>query len=108
MVISLLSKILMVQKCDISGELHREGDLPASICRFHCEWYKNGILHRDGGLPACIFSNGEKMWYRRGKLHRNNNLPAVTQKNGYKEWWKNGSFLKRLNRNYKPLFIKFE
>ena len=30
-------------------------------------WYKDGKYHRDGDLPAIICKNGDKFWFKDGK-----------------------------------------
>ena len=46
------------------GKLHRDNDLPATICADGSQfWYVNGQQHRDGDLPAIILANGKQYWY---------------------------------------------
>ena len=55
-----------------SGQLHRDGDLPAVILANGraCQWYKNGDYHRENNLPSCIYSNGNKYWGVNGNCYR--------------------------------------
>ncbi len=73
-------KSVLMQQWHKAGELHRLGDLPATIN--YCgdgtlnyeEWFVNGQFHRDGGKPAMIqygVDNGQMMieernWCRDG------------------------------------------
>ena len=76
---------------DRKKRLHRELDLPASICQDGTKiWAQHGKYHRDNDLPAFIKSDGGQMWYRFGKAHRDSDLPAVIDANGNQEWWING------------------
>ena len=53
-----------------NGELHREGDLPAVVCKDVKEWWKNGLRHREGDLPAVVYHDGVKQWWIHGQLIR--------------------------------------
>ena len=63
-------------------------------------WYENGELHRNGDKPASIryYENGQikyKGWHKNGKSYRNGDKPAYIKyyKNGqieYQESYKNG------------------
>lgn len=78
------------------GEVHREGDLPASILyneygNVTCQtWMLNGVITRSGDRPARINSLGKYWFDSDGQLHRNNGLPAVELYDGTREWWKDG------------------
>jgi hypothetical protein len=73
---------------NISGELHRDNDLPAiEFSNGTKRWYINGLLHRNNDLPAIEFANGDKQWYKNGELHRNDDLPAIEFANGVKYWY---------------------
>ena len=50
----------------------------------------SGQLHRDGGLPAIEWADGSKHYYVNGHLHRDGGLPAIEDADGTKEYWVNG------------------
>ena len=57
------------------------------------EWYKHGELHREGDQPASIDADGEQVlvqsWYKHGYPHRDGDLPAyIDSENGETQWWK--------------------
>jgi hypothetical protein len=48
---------------DTNGKLHRDGDLPADVCRYGSQyWYQHGIRHRETG-PAVIWSDGDVQFW---------------------------------------------
>lgn len=68
------------------GEVHRDGDKPASISSWpgtgnvvSKEWRKNGVFHRDEGKPALVFyENGEvaaEEYWTDGKYRRRSDKP---------------------------------
>jgi len=88
------------------GQLHREGDKPASIWYFKDgsidseHWFKDGEMHREGDKPALIsyYEDGSiwrELWFKDGKKHREGDKPAVI---GYRKdgsivrehWYKDG------------------
>lgn len=73
-----------------NGQLHRGGDLPASVCASgNKQWFKNGKRHRANG-PAIVWINGAESWFKNGKRHRDGDLPASVSYDGTKSWFKNG------------------
>lgn len=45
------------------GRIHRDGDEPACIVPYACEWFHDGLRARRSGLPAAISSNGSASWF---------------------------------------------
>jgi hypothetical protein len=63
-------------------EINEDGD---------CYWRnKHGQLHRDGDQPASIWADGTKMWYQNGDLHHDGDQPAIIWTNGTREWYQHG------------------
>ncbi len=73
---------------DENHQLHREGDLPASITSYEQVWYKHGKIHREADQPAVIKSDGTQVWYKDGALYRNADQPVIITGTGRKEWWR--------------------
>jgi hypothetical protein len=61
------------------GELHREGDKPASITPTEEQWYIHGVLDREPGKPAVVYRSGAKTFYVKG-VQYNPNGPSYMDK----------------------------
>lgn len=54
------------------------------------EYYRLGVLHRDKDLPSSICGCGTLKHKKNGLLHRDGDLPAVIDVNGDIEYWVEG------------------
>jgi hypothetical protein len=65
------------------------------------EYYENGQLHRNGDLPASIETSCMRnVYYKHGRIHRDNDEPAVVSEN-LKIYYKDGL----RHREYGPAYI---
>ena len=79
-----------IAKWEVNGLFHRDGDLPAIVCKDGTQsWWQLNTRHRDGDLPARVTSSGTQEWFRHGKICRGGNLPAIVYADGRMEWWDN-------------------
>jgi len=73
------------------GKNHRDGDLPAAIrADGSLEWVQHGQHHREGDRPAKISPDGTRTWCYRGECHREGGEPAHIAADGSKGWWIHG------------------
>lgn len=70
-----------------TGDMHREGDLPARVSATCMEWRINGNLHRSGGKPAIVCANRDCYYHGKPLMCK-----KVEVDGGYRclEWWTNG------------------
>lgn len=82
-------------RCDGDGRLlylHRDGDLPAVVCKDGTQmWFQHNRAKRDGNKPCVVTTDGMQLWLNESGMYR-----RAHTKEEWQEWRENRTDWRRL------------